>query len=697
MTRRALPHALAALVILISLGAAFGAWVYERDRAHEEQAARAQATTAALRFQLATVVVSLEGLRGLIEGSDTPDPQKFAAFAAVSLQRRGGLLAAWVPRVTQAGRSDFEEREGRPITEQGIPGAPATPAAPRAEYFPVALVEPKTLGLPLLGLDLGPNVIGRPIIEDARDTGLTRMTPPVGLQAGGGTVIILVRAVYGRPGRVADRVASRRATFSGVVASAHRLKDLGAAVLADLPAGTTLEIRDGATVILPADDDLSDASETRLEVAGRTWAVRVAGANAASPILPATVLGAGLILGGLVWLLFRSAAHRAAEAERAASDLEAAAERHRAVVDTAPDGIITIDERGTVETVNRAAEKMFGYGEAELVGENVSGLMPEPDCSSHPGYLERYLATNEARIIGIGRDVTGLRRDGSTFPMHLSVAEMRIAGERRFTGIVRDITGRVAAEAQVRALNDDLEERVQERTLALEVANRELEAFSYSVSHDLRAPLRSVGGLSAMLVEDHADELGPDARGLLGRIRAAAERMGELIDDLLGLARISRAEIRREDVDLGAIAARVASDLREADPGRSVEFHIAEDLRASGDPRLLRVVLENLLGNAWKFTRDEPAAVVEFGARGGNGTTEFYVADNGAGFDMAYVDKLFAPFQRLHHVDEFEGTGIGLATVQRIIRRHGGEVRAEGAVDDGATMSFTIPAVEDHR
>jgi light-regulated signal transduction histidine kinase (bacteriophytochrome) len=251
------------------------------------------------------------------------------------------------------------------------------------------------------------------------------------------------------------------------------------------------------------------------------------------------------------------------------------------------------------------------------------------------------------------------------------------------------LSSRRQAEAERAAT--ELEQRVDERTAALADANRELEAFSYSVSHDLRAPLRSVSGLSAMLVEDHGGELRPEAHDLLMRIRAAAERMGALIDDLLGLARVSRADMHREPVDLGARAERVVAALRENDPGRSVEVRIAPDLETRADPRLMRVVLDNLIGNAWKFTREEPRSVVEVGAEGSNGDRRFYVRDNGAGFDMAYADKLFGPFQRLHHADEFEGTGIGLATVQRIVRRHGGEIWAEGEVGAGATVSFTLP------
>ncbi|HSY24104.1 MAG TPA: response regulator [Polyangiaceae bacterium] len=226
----------------------------------------------------------------------------------------------------------------------------------------------------------------------------------------------------------------------------------------------------------------------------------------------------------------------------------------------------------------------------------------------------------------------------------------------------------------------------------LERKNKELEAFSYSVSHDLRAPLRSIDGFSKALLEDYGESLDEQAHHYLDRVRANAQRMAELIDDLLKLSRVTRAEIHRERLDLSRLAQSVAEEIARSHPSREVQFVVAEGLYASADERLMRVVFENLLGNAWKFTAKTPTARIEFGAETEGKLVEFFVRDNGAGFDMKLSDKLFVPFQRLHHATDFPGTGVGLATVHRIVDRHGGRVTAQGTVGEGATIWFTLPS-----
>ena len=256
--------------------------------------------------------------------------------------------------------------------------------------------------------------------------------------------------------------------------------------------------------------------------------------------------------------------------------------------------------------------------------------------------------------------------------------------------LIKEIEERTRAEDALRNLKDELEMRVERRTAELTAANRELEAFSYSVSHDLRAPLRSIDGFSKILLDKYLDRLDERGQNYLARVSRAATKMGDLIDDLLKLSRIGRARLNRKRVDISELAQSVAGDLRLSDPDRSVRVEIASGMTARADASLLRIALENLIGNAWKFTAKDPDGRIEIGGTTINDRSVFYVRDNGAGFEMAYVDKLFEPFQRLHTMEEFPGSGIGLTIVKRIITRHGGDVWAESAVGKETTIYFTM-------
>ena len=379
--------------------------------------------------------------------------------------------------------------------------------------------------------------------------------------------------------------------------------------------------------------------------------------------------------------------HKNRELEDYANEVRRAEEKFRAVAETASDAIVSADRTGNVIYANPSTLRMFGYSAAELIGKSLTCLMPERFYEAHNAGFQRYLGGSAARIVGKGSvELAGRRKDGREFPLELSLAEWHAGGERHFTAIIRDISARRETEQRIRALNADLEQRAA----ALAAANKDLESFSYSVSHDLRAPLRAIDGFSRILLADYSSALDDTGRDYLDRVCRANKRMSELTDDLLTLSRVARSELRREEVDLSKVFQDVVGVLRQQEPTRSVRFTLAPGLKTQGDPKLLRIAIENLLGNAWKFTGKKPEAQIEVGVEAQNGKSVFFVRDNGAGFDMAHADKMFTPFQRLHTVAEFPGTGIGLATVQRIIHKHGGRIWANSAVGEGTTFYFLL-------
>lgn len=520
--------------------------------------------------------------------------------------------------------------------------------------------------------------------------------------------------------------------------------------------------------------------------------------------------------GGAFILLFAGISgamgYQSLRRRQADEHVRASEARFRQLLASAPDAIICVDADGRILLFNDTAERWFGYSRDELLGQAIERLIPESGRARHVAQREGYMAAPRARPMGVDLEIFGRRKDGSRFPLEISLSPQGSGKNLQVTAIVRDISAHRQAEQarkeaqeryrqlmynlpvgvyrntpgpqgrfieanpalvemfeagsmeeflgrtvsalypdpqQRRAFSDKVlkngavsgeevqlvtlkgrvfwasisavrrtddsgeiyfdgivedisarkeqERRIDElnhalgrRAAELEVANRELETFSYSVSHDLRAPLRALDGFSQVLIEDYADKLDADGVGYLERLRNASRRMGLLIDDILKLSRVTRSELQPDGVKLSELVRSVADELQEREPQRHVDVAIEPGLTVRGDARLLRVALDNLLGNAWKFTAKRDRARIEFGRAQQSGESVYFVRDNGVGFDMKYAEKLFGAFQRLHAADEFPGTGIGLATVQRVIHKHGGRIWVDATPGEGAVFYFTL-------
>ena len=385
-------------------------------------------------------------------------------------------------------------------------------------------------------------------------------------------------------------------------------------------------------------------------------------------------------------IIFNSIRHVLANLKETNTRLHLLSEETAAIFEGADVGIMVLDSDYRIKSYNTKMKEIFfpDKAESEIISENCFHLLCQE--SAPPEFC---VCRNVLVAKGLSRIMSKKLRN-HVFDVSATPLIGKDGLIRDIVVVYNDITELTQSQDALDKTNAQLEQRVNERTAQLQATNKELDAFAYSVSHDLRAPLRSLEGFSHALMDDYADKLDDTGRGYLKRIQAGSVRMAELIDALLKLSRISRSDLTMIPVKIGAMAAEIAKELQEADPDRDVEFRIDAGLTAIADGAMIKSVMENLLGNAWKFTSKTGKALIEFSVTGDNGRQVFFVRDNGVGFNMEYVSRLFGAFQRLHRHDEFEGNGIGLATVQRIITLHGGRIWAEGAEGKGAAFYFTL-------
>ena len=662
-------------------------WQVQRDRAQDDFDFRAREITAKIGVRMKSYEQVLRGGAALFAASDHVDRDDWRAYAR-SLRLADGYPGiqgiGYSVRIAPAG---LDAHVGA-VRADGFPEYTVHPQGERDEYHAIVFIEPfDWRNQRAFGYDMYSESVRRAAMERARDSGNAALSGAVKLvqetdedvQAG----FNLYLPVY-RRGAPTDTVDERRAALQGFVYSPFRMDDLLHGILGEEPRLMSLQVHDGAdrAELMYSNrnsaGDLHFGRSTELEIAGRTWvldfAAPVGFGNRADQRRPWLILVAGALVSLLTFVGVWALVQRRRRGEALGQ-----------IVASALDAIVMIDADDRILEFNPAAEAMFGYTRDEACGQRLADLLvPEHLRARHLAGVHAFVAAGEGALSGRSLETEALRRDGSTFPVEIAITRVGETRPPQFSGFVRDISERRNRQQELLRLNAELESRVAERT-------RELEAFAYSVSHDLRGPLRAIDGFSAELQRQYAPRLDGDARHFLDRIRAGASRMAQLIDDLLGLSRVAQKPLERGRVDLSELAAKVVAQLRAEESTRAVVVEIEPTPPVSGDARLLQVVLDNLLRNAWKFSSKRADPRITFGAgTGDRGETVYFVRDNGAGFNDAYADNLFVPFQRLHTDREFPGTGIGLATVQRVVRRHRGRIWARGVEGEGATFWFTL-------
>lgn len=705
-------YLLAIAVLIGSVMLVLASWNTARERELHAAETRFEVRTGEivdrLQRHLSDYELLARGGGSLFATVARPTPRQWADYAD------GMNLRSRFPAVTGLGfighvsssRLDDLQIEWR---DSGYGHLNVRPRGVRRHYSPILYLEPRTAAnTAAIGFDLLSDPVCSSAMQAALDTGtaqLSGVTPAHPLRAD----LALYLPVY----RGGDRPRTRAAREESIQGWVYVPFDVDQFVERQL-VGRNEDLhfriydveRGQAELIYSREERAAEAPpafqhQAEIDFYGRHWriefdspplALAAPGLQHLEDLLALELL-ASLLLFGTVWLLARTEDRAHAIALRLTEEYRRSEQRFRSSIRYAAIGKALLNSEGRIVEANPALGRIVGRTAESMIGETFESLFEENDESIRPHDEGRTDAN------GVHRVTRHLRREGD-LPRQAQLTYAPLPGSigQDVVGLVQveDVTERVRAQARINALNRTLEARVQLRTRELSQANQELESFAYSVSHDLRAPLRAIDGFSRILLERYGDRLDDAGRAYLGRVRRAATRMGDLIDSILKISRVGRSELRHEPVDLSRLAAEVMEEIQADDRERRIDVRIAPGLRATGDATLLRDLLFNLLGNAWKFTREREHAVIEFGQMPGPaGESELFVRDNGAGFEQAYAEKLFRPFQRLHAQSEFSGHGIGLASVKRIIERHGGQIRAEGHPGDGATFYFTLPDVSD--
>jgi len=698
-------HLLALLVLVAAAVTVLALWRTAYTREVRAAEARFISSTEDVVHRIEQQLGSYELIAGgglsLFSSVNRPTPQQWYGYA------EGMNLPERVPSVVGLGfagylRRPLEELE-REWREAGYGQLNLRPAGNRPTYGPVMYLEPHTPeNLASIGFDLYSEPVRRQAMDRALDTGEASLSGPVRLLPGdereSGLVLFVPVFREGRP----LTPAARREVMLGWVFLPIRTSSLISEALHERVREPHFVIHDvtggGAVKLYESAGGAGDPAFThslQLEVDGRMWRLDFRSAPLATAVprlrnLQQTLalgLFASLLMYLVAWTLARTQSRAHALASRMTEDYRRSEQRFRAAMQYSAIGKVLLDSQGDVVEANPAFSRIVGLPQHSLVGVHFDDLFEDDEGPP----VERHADDSPE----VRRQTRVMHRKGG-HQRHVQLIWAPVPGSvgEDIAGLVQaeDVTAQLRAQARVHALNRTLEQRVALRTRELQEANQELESFAYSVSHDLRAPLRAIDGFSKVLMERYAGQLDESGQGYLRRVRGAANRMGELIDAMLQMSRLGRSPLNRERIDLSRMAAEVAEELRAGDPEHPMRVEIQPGLEAEGDATLLRNLLQNLLGNAWKFTRGRDEPWVEFGQ---DADGAFHVRDNGAGFDQEYVGKLFRPFQRLHDQKTFTGHGIGLASVKRIVQRHGGNISAEGAVDRGATFRFTLPGVAD--